>query len=504
MKIDKMRCHPSIILEKTFSFLMVWILILLSQGKNLIAFFTSDTFRLEELSEALPFLALLLLCPFPLAGYHFMVWRKTWIYMEENTLILERNTLNKKKYTYNVAHIASVNTEQNLLELLLRTCRLKLDMNSAANADGTDFSIVLSLSKAQELKSQILSFAKQMPEHTEEIESLQTDNQPYAPTAQILRHCLCSISGFYLVAALVIAAFLGFLFFTDPLTASDILFEEQDFSMRVLTVALLLLSYGYQIVKRLLTFYHFQAFRQGDEIIIHHGFYRKQDYTIPVKRIHALQIVQAPVGRLFGLCEARIVCVGIGDDSKELTQLSLYRRKSELLPYLDDILPEFSTLSINHMQRPAKHAGKVYFCSWLFIALLSCLLPFVTISLLDIFEATEDIDFPFQLYGLIFLSISLFYLLWYRCLGFYLEESLALFSKGALTKTTTLIPYQHMQYLQFKQNPLSRFFHLFHGEVNILASLTNRAVSFPYLNEETKFFLAEHMERAEWGRFIKT
>ncbi|MCI9138042.1 MAG: hypothetical protein HFH48_10885 [Lachnospiraceae bacterium] len=47
-----------------------------------------------------------------------------------------------------------------------------------------------------------------------------------------------------------------------------------------------------------------------------------------------------------GLCEARIVCMGIGDNSQELTQLSLYRKKSELLQYLAGILPEFSALSI--------------------------------------------------------------------------------------------------------------------------------------------------------------
>ncbi len=120
-----------------------------------------------------------------------------------------------------------------------------------------------------------------------------------------------------------------------------------------------MITYVFQMIRHLLNFYHFSAFRQGDDIYIHHGFFRKQDYIIPTARIQALRIVQPPIVRLTGRCEARIICVGIGDNGEELAQLSLYRKKEEVYEFLRELLPEFSISSINSMHRPPKHTGKL-------------------------------------------------------------------------------------------------------------------------------------------------
>lgn len=491
MENHKLRCHPSIILEKTGGFLTAWALILFSQIDNIISLLTSEKFDMQNMKMVLGFLGIMVLLLLLIAGYQFLVWRKTWIYIEENTLVIERNTLNRKKNTYSISHISNINTEQNLFELLIHTYRIKLDMENATDADSTDISIVLSARKAQELKLQLLSFQKGAIPAEETAERANA----YASFSEILLHCICSLPGFFLITLLLLGAFFGFVLVSKTMTLSELLYDEQEqsFTMRVFAIGLLVITYGYQIVKRLLAFYHFSVFRQDEDIIIRYGFFRKQDYTIPVKRVHALRIVQAPVARLFHLYEARIVCVGIGDNEQELTQLILCCKKEMLYQRLAELLPEFSTPSMENVHRPPKHAGKVYASSFLSWFAAICVIPYLLMASFNVLDDAASPVIFLWIYGGISLLLLLYHLCRYCSLGFYLGDSLALFSGGSLTKTTTLVPYRKIQHLHFTQGPVSKFSHLFKGEVFILASILNRDISFPCMSVDDKEMLTEKM-----------
>lgn len=492
MTTAKMHCHPTIILEKTGGFLAAWIVILLSQAENAISFFLEETIQKEDLILMLPLLGFILLIPLLVTGYQFMVWRKTWIYMDENTFVIERNTLHRKKNTYSIAHISNINLEQNLFELLIHTCRLKLDMENASDADSTDISILLSLQKAQELKAKLQSFSASGNENRQKTADI-PGKIAYASFSEILTHCICSLPGYYLVLLSFLLAFLAFVFFHGELTLSDLLFEDSDssFFMKTFAIGVFIITYGYQLIKRLLAFHHFSAFRQGNEIIIHYGFFRKQDYSIPIDRIHGLQIVQAPFARLTGRLEARIICIGIGDTEEELTQLSLCQKKGEVFQCLAELLPEFPVSSINYMHKPPKHAGKLYVCTCFSWILLCCLLPYFLMVSLGTPEETGDYVFLACICLFAACCILLYYLFRYLCLGFYADSNFTLCSGGSLTKTITIIPYSHIQHLCLKENFLSRHFGLFRGEIYILASTANRIITFPYITESEKHLLVE-------------
>ena len=76
------------------------------------------------------------------------VWAKTYICIEENAVVIERGTMNKKKNTIGIRNISNINLEQNLFEMLLGTCKVKLDTNSRSTADSTDVKIVLKTGEA--------------------------------------------------------------------------------------------------------------------------------------------------------------------------------------------------------------------------------------------------------------------------------------------------------------------------------------------------------------------
>lgn len=486
---NKMRCHPSIILEKAGGFLIAWILIFLGQIDEIISFFTTESFNTEDLSFIFLLLIFIIVLPLIIGGYQFIIWRKTWIYMDENTFVIERNTLNRKKRTYSIAHISNVNIEQNLFELLIHTCHIKLDMENATDADSTDISIVLSMKKGQEIKEQLLTVQNGgVPLDTTSLQGTGS----HASFSDILTHCVCSLSMAFWVILLGFAVFMGFLFW-DGISPLELVTEDSDGEpiLGVLTIAIFLISYGYQIVKRLLTFYHFSISRNDSNISIRYGFFRKQDYTVSVNHIHALRIVQAPIARLFHLYEAQIVCVGIGDEKEELTQLTLCCKKEILYQKLAELLPEYSMSAIGNISKPPRHTGKLYILSYFGTVIACTAVPYLIMYCSGLLTTRDDVIFLLCIEGLTLFCLLLYYLFKYRCLGLYLGDSIALFSGGAFKKTITLVPYGNIQHLDFRQSPISRLFHLFRGNAFILASLLNRVIELPYMEEQNKLMLAE-------------
>ena len=93
-------------------------------------------------------------------GYQALIWAKTYISIEENTLVIERNTINKKRNTIGLKNVSNVNLEQNLLEMILGTCKVKLDTNSLSTADETDVNIVLKKSDAEQFRVWVLARAE--------------------------------------------------------------------------------------------------------------------------------------------------------------------------------------------------------------------------------------------------------------------------------------------------------------------------------------------------------
>lgn len=77
---------------------------------------------------------------------------KTWITISGETLTVERNTIRSVKNTVGIKNISNVNLNQNLFEMLIGTCNLKLNTNSLSTADSTDIKLILKKKQGEELK----------------------------------------------------------------------------------------------------------------------------------------------------------------------------------------------------------------------------------------------------------------------------------------------------------------------------------------------------------------
>ena len=153
----RFRNHISIIFEQIGS---VMIFLLIMAGTGFIQNFQEIKKKNLDLTELTSKdIQLLILICLAAAGllifiiaWQLVVWSKTYISIQNNTLILERNTLNKKKHAIGIKNISNVNTEQNLFEMILGTCKLKLDTNTLSTADQTDVKIVMIQRMQQKMK----------------------------------------------------------------------------------------------------------------------------------------------------------------------------------------------------------------------------------------------------------------------------------------------------------------------------------------------------------------
>lgn len=155
LKNRRFRSHISIIIEQTggllIALLIVFIPSLLENIDEIMEEgieFLDGRGLLVNLGVVLVFIIIIVL--------QLVVWSKTYISIQENAIVIERDALNKKKNTISIHSISNINMEQNLFEMLIGTCKVKMDTNSRSTADSTDVKIVLKKADALWFKQEIM------------------------------------------------------------------------------------------------------------------------------------------------------------------------------------------------------------------------------------------------------------------------------------------------------------------------------------------------------------
>ena len=129
----RFRNHISIIVERTGGILIAFLILFIPSLLENIDEAVEAGMELLDGKGLLVNLGILLLFIIIIAA-QVVVWSKTYISIQDNAVIIERNTLNKKKNTIGIRSISNINTEQNLFEMLLGTCKVKLDTNSRSTS----------------------------------------------------------------------------------------------------------------------------------------------------------------------------------------------------------------------------------------------------------------------------------------------------------------------------------------------------------------------------------
>ena len=358
----RFRNHISIILEQTGAVIAAVFVLIVTQLFQSIDELTESDLSFITSKGFLILIGVITLLAVSLTG-QVLVWARTYISIEENAIVIEKGRVNKKKNTIGIRNISNINLEQNLIEMLFGTCKVKLDTNSRSTADSTDVKIVLK-------KSDALWFQQEVTRKMEEACGITAGNsgttgtsayagdavhsvypamrEPadcdvHAGIADILQH------GFYSISILSVIIFLLVITGTvisvaEVLGRADMTASLAGAAAGILVAVFIILSTLWDTVKDFVRYYDFRAKRLGDKIYIKYGFFKKVEYTIPVDKIQALKIRQSFLARIGHRYMAEIVNVGIGDDKEEQHSfLVLYCTEEKLAEKLSLLLPEFAS-----------------------------------------------------------------------------------------------------------------------------------------------------------------
>ena len=475
----RFRNHISVILEQLGAAFGILLVLFVTNIDNLIDYVEGGT--AEELGTT-AFIGGMLLFAVLVCSllYQWMIWAKTYISICDNSIVIERNTINKKKNTIGIKNISNVNTEQNLLEMLLGTCKVKLDTNSMSTSDKTDVKIVLKKADAEQFRSYVMKLMRgeneEMEEEAGEEEkawSIQTD------FADIFIHGLFSIN---LLSIFVVLGCLVAVAGVAAQAVSSVKAGESIGQMLVsfLMLAIVLSSAIWDIVKGFIRYYDFKIKRSEKKLYIRYGVLKKVNYTIPIEKVSALKLKQTFFARFTGRYMAEIVNIGMGDDAAEAESFFLpYCKRSKMEERVRLLLPEFSEA----VQMETKRQPKRVWIAWIWPV-------FLFVMFLGIGTITSLVYFPeFQewiLLGAALLSTWTILLMVTRYLtaGISVGNDYIAIANGYFGRVFCYMSYRDIQYLEFSQNLCASCVKLQKGSIHLLASSANREQGIPYISLE--------------------
>lgn len=490
----KFRNHISIIVEQAGgSFVALAAVLLVNFAQEIDKLTGEDLNALADrsLPIGLGVAAVLVL----LVGNRVFVWAKTWICIEENAVVIERNTVNKKKNTIGIQNISNINLEQNLFEMLLGTCKVKLDTNSRSTADSTDVKIVIRKKEAEEFRriisAKMLKLNRTEPADETLMQETAVKEETFdirADGGDILAHGLYSVNIFSVLVLIVCIA-------GTVVNVSEIV-GKQDMMKSLLGVAssllvslAVILSAVWDTVKDFVRYYDFRAKRISGRIYIKYGLFKKAEYIVPADKIQALRIRQSLIARIAGRYMAEVINVGMGDEKEEKNSfLALYGTKEQLEQKIRILLPEFSGSLQQEIERVPASA-------WAARVPSACVYCGVTAA-----AATLCVSF-FPGYALpvwgcagamvLFLVLGMF-LSFVTCGAGAGNEFLNIAS-GYFGRTVVAVRYKNIQYAEFKQNFIARKVRIKKGTIHLLASSTNTEHNIPYFKEGMEEIISKNM-----------
>ncbi len=393
--------------------------------------------------------------------FKLIKWRKTTYCFNESVFVIEKNTVFKKKNTIAMTNIANVNINRSIFQGIFGVRKVKIDTNSSASAE-SEINIYLKTEDAVSLQKAIMSIIEgEMSSDIKEAEAAPIETKK-ATIEEILFHCVFSLK----VAELVVVAIsMG----SIVLAAAEL--EEGDSVggvMGIASLAIFIIGIIISFMKSFLAYYKLSATRSGNELSISYGFFDYKTFKLPVNKIVSIKIVEPLIARIFNKAYTEIVCVGMGDEEKELSLLSLCTSKKLLAVKLHALLPEFIPEEISDakefyvMKRESRKAIPARIMKSILI--LGCLGLGVGVGKKLVAgnnpEFNRVIDIVFICIGFI---IVLYELLKNFACGYSLDNKYLRVATGAFGKTVNIVPYKNIEYIIVKKSPLYKIFGLATG-----------------------------------------
>lgn len=467
MEQNKFRCHASVIIENlggAFWFVVLMLFSSLDDATELFALLLQGKITLFQ---ALAGTGVVLVIVAVIIIYNWVVWSKTWISIDNEAIVIEKNLLNRKVNTIGMKNVSNINMEQNIFERIVGTYKIKLDTNSATTADQTDVKIILSKDKAEWFKRQVM---QRMNEDQEEVVAIDVEYDVEYKAKDIIMHCVYTASPVAVLFCLVFIVGCA-VALNSVNTGAAIVDGLVNVLGSVLAVLVIVWSVFQSLVRDFFVYYGFKARRHENKIYLSYGLFKKRQYTIAVDKINAVKIESPVVSRILGRQFVKVVCIGVGDEENENSMLLLSENTTDMEKKLSILLPEFVIQQPEIIRRDKSSmwgalAGYVV-CIIIWLALA---IAFGVVNVLNIEDMWIRVVIVIVAI-LVNLLVGLSHVWNFKTCGIGLEQNNLLIIMGSFSKTSTWIPYGKIQELEYDQGPLARHFGHASGVIYILAAV---------------------------------
>ena len=209
-------------------------------------------------------------------------WSKTVFYIESGYLVVERRTLMHRTSRLPLGSISTVNLERSVFERMVGTAKIKLDINSAATANKTDFTFVLPLEKAKAFEREL----------TQQSDVQADENQTQA------RKLVCSFTWVHalrdvLLGQPLVQIMMFIVLLVAGIPVDRIAPGSAAFDKAVPAVAFALLSWVAGMAMQFMSAYGFRVEKDDKTFFITSGLLKKKQYMFDKDKVNAV-IVRRP------------------------------------------------------------------------------------------------------------------------------------------------------------------------------------------------------------------
>jgi len=460
MSSSKIRCHPTIILEKTFKAFV---------SAALLLFFLAAA---VDNSAILSVLAVLLIA---LLLFYYRQWKRTTIQFNETDVVIERDTLFQKKTTLPYAKMASVNVNRDIPNRLFGTSKVLININSGASAMTPEAVLTFRQDVAERLRSEVsqrLDDHAITPEEEETVESLAV----FTPMDVIL-HGVLSVSTYQTL--------LGSIFLAYPIFELSCSLASGTPAGGRAMVSLLMFVTVLVVpsISLIFRYYNYKIYRRGDTVYLQHGLIRTYRTSFTVSRINAIRIKSPLVARLLGKSCIEAEVVGLVSEGGERSRPVICLLKDDAIQQrvLRDLVPEFV-----YERKPIKQPESARYVLMMRAAVVSLavlVLSAYGYRAVGVLAGTPDGVLQYMLPPAV--ALVIFATLYaahvaYRITEFDAGEDLFTFVNGAVDRETTVMNYDRVQMVWITQGPIARIFGLSRGIVYMLSSMGGSSVTSGY------------------------
>ena len=122
--------------------------------------------------------------------------------------------------------------------------------------------------------------------------------------------------------------------------------------------ALLVVAWALSAVGSIVSFAGFAVARDGDRLRIRRGLLQRSDAVVPVRRIHAVRVVEGTLRRPFGLATLRLEVAGYAEERSAARTLFPLLPRREVAAFLAELLPELADEPDGLTAPPARAARR--------------------------------------------------------------------------------------------------------------------------------------------------